>query len=124
MTQAPTEQQRQSSSTSSEEFGNSSNSSRDGGTATVVRPRKAPPKVDHLPQWKILLHNDDMNEVGYVVETIVELTTINPLQALLQTLEADRSGLALLMTTHRERAELLQEQFTCKRLTVSIEPDR
>lgn len=88
------------------------------------RPRKAPGRVDRLPQWKILLHNDDLNEVGYVVETIVELIAVNPLEALIHTLEAHKTGLALLMTTHQERAELLCEQFASKRLTVTIEPDR
>jgi len=94
------------------------------GTATIVRPRPAPTRVDRLPQWKLLLHNDDFNEIGYVVETIIELTCLRPQQALLQTLEADRSGVALLMSTHRERAELLCEQFASKRLTVTAEPDR
>ncbi|MCH7572875.1 MAG: hypothetical protein IH891_08175 [Planctomycetes bacterium] len=37
-------------------------------------------------------------------------------------LEAHKSGLALLLSTHREHAELLQEQFTSKRLTVTIQP--
>ena len=95
-----------------------------GGTAVRTRPRTAPPRVDHLPQWKVLLHNDDLNEIGYVVETIIEIVAVNPIQALLQTLEAHKSGLALLLTTHRERAELLCEQFASKRLTVTIEPDR
>jgi ATP-dependent Clp protease adaptor protein ClpS len=88
------------------------------------KPRRSPGKVDRLPQWKLLLHNDDENEIGYVVETIVELTALNPLEALIHTLEAHKSGLALLLTTHRERAELLVEQFMSKCLTVTIEPDR
>ena len=95
-----------------------------GGAAVRTRPRPAPPRVEHLPQWKILLHNDNVNEIGYVVDTIIELIAVNPIQALLQTLEAHKSGLALLMMTHRERAELLCEQFASKRLTVTIEPDR
>jgi len=97
-----------------------------GTTATVERPRTrpAPPRVDRLPQWKVLLHNDDVNEIGYVVDAIIELIAVNPMQALLQTLEAHKSGIALLMTTHRERAELLCEQFATKRLTVTAEPDR
>lgn len=94
------------------------------GTTTCTRPRTAPPRVDRLPQWKVLLHNDDVNEIGYVVETIIEIVAVNPIQALLQTLEAHKSGLALLIMTHRERAELLCEQFASKRLTVTIEPDR
>ncbi len=95
-----------------------------GGTATAVRTRPKPPRVDQLPPWKVLLHDDPINEIGYVVETIVELVKLNPLQALLQTLEADKTGVALLLCTHRERAELLAEQFATKKLTVTIEPSR
>ena len=34
---------------------------------------------------------------------------------------AHNTGLALLLTTHRERAELYVEQFHSKKLTVTIE---
>jgi ATP-dependent Clp protease adapter protein ClpS len=114
------------STTSSDSPGGSSGSAGQAATLTRHTPRTAPParKVDHLPPWNVLLHNDEFNAIGYVVETIVELVKVNPLQALLQTLEADKSGIALLMTTHREHAELLCEQFTSKRLTVTIEPGR
>jgi ATP-dependent Clp protease adapter protein ClpS len=129
MTQVQKEQASSSSGTF-EQTGRSTREAMDsaGATATIVKPRTAPrtapPRVDRMPQWKILLHNDSVNEIGYVVETIIELVATNPLQALLQTLEAHKSGVALLATTHRERAELLQEQFASKRLTVTIEPDR
>lgn len=83
-------------------------------------PRRVPPKP--LPPWKVLLHNDDVNEMLYVVETIVGLTPLDPAQAAQRTLEAHKSGVALLLTTHQERAELYQEQFQSKRLTVTIEP--
>jgi ATP-dependent Clp protease adapter protein ClpS len=93
--------------------------------ATAVLPKpKTPTRVDQLPPWKVLLHNDSVNEIGYVVETIIELVKVNPLQALVQTLEAHKSGIALLITTHRERAELLCEQFACKQLKVTAEPER
>ena len=94
-----------------------------GGTATITRPETAPPKVDRLPPWKVLLHNDDVNEAGYVVEAIMELTALEPQAALLRMVEAHKTGVALLVTTHREHAELLAEQFASKRLTVTIEPE-
>jgi ATP-dependent Clp protease adaptor protein ClpS len=83
-------------------------------------PKKSPPKL--LPQWKVLLHNDDVNVVGYVINTIVMLTPLNEDQALQRTVEADKTGVALLLVTHKERAELYQEQFQSKGLTVTIEP--
>jgi ATP-dependent Clp protease adaptor protein ClpS len=93
------------------------------GTRTKAAPRTAPPKVDQLPPWRVILHNDDVNDIGYVVETIIELVRVNPRQALLCTLTAHRTGLCLLLCTHRERAELLQDQFKSKRLKVTIEAE-
>ena len=38
-------------------------------------------------------------------------------------LEAHRTGVSLLLSTHQEHAELLAEQFASKSLTVTIEPE-
>ncbi len=98
--------------------------SEQSNTATATgRPAPARPRVDRLPPWKVLLHNDEVNEMGFVVETIVELTTLNPHTALIRMVEAHKSGVAMLLATHREHAELLQDQFTSKGLLVTIEPD-
>jgi ATP-dependent Clp protease adapter protein ClpS len=97
-----------------------------GGTALKTKsskkklPAKRPPQM--LPPWKVLLHNDDQNDMLFVVEAIVSLTPLNQQAATIRTLEAHQSGLALLLTTHKERAELYQEQFQSKGLTVTIEP--
>ena len=97
-----------------------------GSTATKPKrstrrsPKRKPPQP--LPPWKVLLHNDDKNTQDYVVMTIVQLTTLNEQDAELRMKEADKDGLSLLLTTHKERAELYQEQFTSKGLTVTIEP--
>jgi ATP-dependent Clp protease adaptor protein ClpS len=102
-----------------------------GGTATVkpkraknaspkTTPTKKPPGM--LPLWKVLLHNDDKNDIGFVIGTIVELTPLNEMEAKVRTTEADKTGVALLLVTHKERAELYQEQFQSKGLTVTIEP--
>jgi ATP-dependent Clp protease adapter protein ClpS len=37
--------------------------------------------------------------------------------------EADKTGVALILVTHKERAELYKDQFESKGLTVTIEPD-
>jgi ATP-dependent Clp protease adapter protein ClpS len=58
----------------------------------------------------------------HVVETIVALTPLRRNDAVQRMLEAHTRGLTLLMSTHREHAELLQEQFKSKRLKVTIEP--
>ena len=92
-------------------------------TATPVKPAPRKPKPKQLPRWRVLLHNDDVNDMKYVVTTICALTTLGEQQAVVCMLEAHESGVALLLTTHQEHAELLQEQFTSKQLTVTIEPE-
>ena len=98
-----------------------------GGTATAKpkgnakrAPKKRPPEM--LPPWKVLLHNDDKNDLQHVVSTIVELTPLNEQDAKKRTEEAHKTGVSLLLVTHKERAELYKEQFESKSLTVTIEP--
>ena len=92
-------------------------------TATATEERTAPPKLDRMPMWRVLLHNDKVNEMVYVVETIVALTHLHRNDAVQRMFEAHHKGLALLATTHQEHAELLEEQFRSKRLRVTIEPE-
>lgn len=101
----------------------SSGASGGAGAATMVRTRPAPSKVDRLPPWKVLLHNDDRNDMLSVVLAIRELTAMTTQEAIKRMLEAHTRGLALLLVTHREHAELLQEQFKSKRLTVTVEAE-
>ena len=99
-----------------------------GAAGTATKPKRArkpapvkkPPQP--LPPWKVLLHNDDKNNMLDVVDTIVELTPLNQEDAILRMKEAHETGVALLLTTHKERAELYKEQFQSKGLTVTIEP--
>ena len=98
-----------------------------GGTATAKpkpkskkSPKKKPPQM--LPPWKVLLHNDDKNVRDYVVDTIVELTPLNKQDAVQKMDEADKTGVSLLLVTHKERAELYKDQFESKGLVVTIEP--
>lgn len=93
-----------------------------GGTA-VAEPttRPAPPAVDRLPPFRVILHNDDVNDMLYVVASIVELTPHDRTRAIEVMLRAHRRGRALLLVTHKERAELYMEQFRSRRLIVTIE---
>ena len=94
-----------------------------GGTAIAVATKPARPKPKRLPPWKVLLHNDDVNDMLYVADTIVGLTTLSRRDAVQRMLEAHETGVAMLLVTNREHAELLAEQFASKSLTVTIEPD-
>lgn len=92
--------------------------------ATIVAAREvvAPARVDRLPQWRVMLHNDDQNLPKDVAEAIVQITPLNMQRAIECMLEAHTTGVSLVLVTHQERAELFQEQFLSKRLTVTIEP--
>ena len=99
----------------------------DSGTSTAtVKPKRTPrskPKPPRMmPPWKVLLHNDDVNELGFVIDTIVELTPLDRDEAILRSREANDEDVALLLVTHKERAELYKEQFQSKGLVVTIEP--
>jgi ATP-dependent Clp protease adaptor protein ClpS len=83
-------------------------------------PKPQPPQM--LPPWKVLLHNDDKNSMEHVVGTIIELTPLKKEDAVTRTLEAHETGVSLILTTHKERAELYKEQFESKSLIVTIEP--
>ena len=88
--------------------------------ATAVLPESPRPRL--LPMFKVILHNDDENDILHVVETIVMLTPLKGQEAKQRTFEAHQTGCALLLVTHRERAELYVEQFASRNLTVTIEP--
>lgn len=87
----------------------------------TTTPAPSEPKVDRLPPFKVLLHNDDHNDMVYVVETLMELTPLEPQHAAQVMLEAHKSGVALVLVTHRERAELYHDQFQSKGIKVTIE---
>ena len=91
-------------------------------TSTKTTARTSPLRVEKLPPFKVLLHNDDHSDMLDVVKAIVELTPLKKESAVQRMLEAHARGVSLLLTTHKERAELYREQFHSKRLTVSIEP--
>ena len=95
-----------------------------GATAVGTLPKPKPPKrkPQKLPPYKVLLHNDDVSTFDHVIQSIIRLTALDRHEALLRTIEAHEKGLSLLVTTHRERAELYCEQFTSLKISVSIEP--
>jgi len=99
------------------------NSEPQGGAATAVREQARPArgKVEHLPPWRVLLHNADDPTMDDVVSALVELTPLDATRAFTVMMEAHKTGVALVLVTHRERAELYRDQFRSKRLTVTIE---
>lgn len=92
-------------------------------TATATKPAqpKAPPVSKPLDMYKVLLHNDDVNEMMFVVQSIVDIVPMPAQKAFTVMVEAHKSGVALVTVTHLELAELYQDQFQSKGLRATIE---
>jgi ATP-dependent Clp protease adaptor protein ClpS len=80
-------------------------------------------KVQHLPPFKVVLHNDDVNTFDHVIYTILKLTPLKEPEAIAKTVEAHETGHSVLLITSKERAELYVEQFATFTVTVTCEPD-
>jgi ATP-dependent Clp protease adaptor protein ClpS len=75
-----------------------------------------------LPPWKVLLHNDDYNEMMYVVQCL--LKTVPGMGAERATeimYEAHNNGKAVVATCPLEIAELYRDRLESFGLTATIE---
>jgi ATP-dependent Clp protease adapter protein ClpS len=95
-----------------------------GAPMSATASQEVSGKVSELPPYSVLLHNDEAVDFVHVIETLVDLTPLSLERATTVTMEAHKSGLALVLVTHKERAELYVDQFTSKSLKVTIEPAR
>lgn len=89
---------------------------------TTPVPTTTDPSADQLPPYRVLLHNDDEHDMLYVVESLVDVTPITYKPAARIMLEAHMRGAALVMTTHKERAEFYRDRLRSKGLVSTIEP--
>lgn len=92
------------------------------GPIPVAEPQEQV-KEKILPPYKVILHNDDVNTFEHVILSILRLTPLKEEEAIERTIEAHEMGVAVLLVTTRERAELYVEQFQSVSLIVTCEPD-
>ncbi len=86
-------------------------------TATVTIRKPA-------PRYRVLLHNDDINLMEYVVETLMKtIAGMTQPQAVDIMMEAHSNGLALVITCALEHAEYYCETLKNHGLISTIEPD-
>lgn len=85
------------------------------------KPLKSPPRRDKLPPYKVVLHNDSVNSMEDAVDAIVAITPLSFEVAVRRMLEAHIRGRSLLLTTHKERAELYRDQFVSRKFTVTVD---
>jgi ATP-dependent Clp protease adaptor protein ClpS len=67
-------------------------------------------KTRKLPPFNVVLLNDDDHSYEYVILMLGELFGHEPEKAFLLAKTVDSDGRAILMTTHREHAELKRDQ--------------
>jgi len=93
-----------------------------GGTAVM---EKAPERVRKpSPRYKVLLHNDPVNTMEYVVTTLREVVPLLSEQdAIAVMLEAYNTGVGLVIVCDLEPAEFYSETLKAKGLSSSIEPE-
>jgi ATP-dependent Clp protease adaptor protein ClpS len=97
--------------------------SRSPGGAAVME--KAPERVRKpSPRYKVLLHNDPVNTMEYVVMTLQQVVpSLSEQDAIAVMLEAHNTGVGLVIVCDLEPAEFYCETLKSKGLTSTIEPE-
>lgn len=80
-------------------------------------------KVKNMPQFKVLLHNDDIHSVADAVKAIQRIMHFDVEQSTELAQEAQSKEVCLLCVTHKEKAELIQDQFQTLTFKVTIEAE-
>ena len=92
----------------------------DGDTAVIEREVQRVRKVS--PKYKVLLHNDPVNSMDYVVVTLIQVVPqLSEQDALNIMLETHNNGIGLVIVCDLEPAEFYSESLKAKGLTSTIE---
>jgi ATP-dependent Clp protease adaptor protein ClpS len=85
------------------------------GSSVVAEPKaaKANPKrkPSQLPPYHVILLNDDDHTFEYVMEMLKVLFAYSDEKGYAMAKEVDREGRVIVLTTHREMAELKRDQI-------------
>ncbi len=92
----------------------------DGDTAVIDREVQRVRKIS--PKYKVLLHNDPVNTMDYVVATLRQVVPqLSEQDALNIMLETHNNGIGLVIVCDLEPAEFYSESLKAKGLTSTIE---
>ncbi len=93
-------------------------------SASPVIEKKTERVKQPSPLYKVLLHNDPVNSMDYVVTTLREVVPqLSEQDALSVMLEAHNTGIGLVIVCDLEPAEFYSETLKSKGLTSTIEPE-
>ena len=99
-------------------------SSTNSSEGTVVIERQIERVIKKSPLYKVLLHNDPVNSMEYVVITLRQVVPkLSEQDAISVMLEAHNTGVGLVIVCDLEPAEFYSETLRSKGLTSTIERD-
>ena len=82
------------------------------GTAMKVAPKRRTAKqTKQLPPYNVVLLDDDDHTYDYVIEMLGKVFAHPVERAMQMAKEVDSSGRVIVLTTHKERAELKRDQI-------------
>lgn len=90
---------------------------------TAELPAKTEKPSKPLPNWKVIVHDDNKNTIEGVIKCFMEILHLEVEEAYIKTMEVHTKKLSVVKVTHKEHAELIEDQLKSKTLTVTIEPD-
>ena len=93
-----------------------------GNKNAAVLEKKPSELKNKSPKYKVLLHNDPVNTMDYVVDTLRQVVPqLSEQDALNIMLETHNNGVGLVITCDLEPAEFYSESLKAKGLTSTIE---
>ena len=95
----------------------------ENSNAAVLEKKSAPLK-NKSPKYKVLLHNDPVNSMEYVNNSLRELVPqLSEQDAISIMLEAHNTGIGLIIICDLEPAEFYSESLKSKGISSSIEKE-
>tara|TARA_Y100001968_G_scaffold333024_1_gene393662 strand:+ start:2387 stop:2737 length:351 start_codon:yes stop_codon:yes gene_type:complete len=92
-------------------------------SSTVIEKEKER-VVQRFPKYKVLLHNDPINTMEYVIKTLRQVVPqLSEQDALAIMLETHNTGIGLVIVCDLEPAEFYSETLRFKGLTSTIEKE-
>jgi ATP-dependent Clp protease adapter protein ClpS len=88
----------------------------------VSRPSAERTQPRQLSRFKVILLRDAINDLMFIVRTVMELTRLCRAEATHKMWEAHHCGRSVLLVTYLERAELYVEQFASRNVATTLEP--
>ncbi len=80
-------------------------------------------QVAHIPLYKVLIHNDDVNTMDHVIGALMRVFKLERKACERIMVEAHKNGLALCAVEPFEQAELHRDQLRSFSLVSTIEPE-